>query len=51
MFDLNVNNAMYAMFAIVQHNINHGFESSSGKTKGLKEDSHNLQFHETTSVM
>jgi hypothetical protein len=38
MFDLNVNNAMYAMFAIVQHNINHGFESSSGKTKDYKID-------------
>jgi hypothetical protein len=23
----------------------------NNKTKGLKEDSHNLQFHETTSVM
>jgi len=37
MFDLNVNNTM---FAIVQHNtgLNHGFECSSGKTKDYKID-------------
>ena len=38
MFDLNVNNAMYIILTIVQHNIYHGFECSSGKTKDYKID-------------